>query len=304
MTDTVMTVLGPIAGNALGVTLPHEHVFIDLMREYRGDGLLNDEPLAIAEVSGFRDAGGTTIVDVTSIGIGRHPERLRRVAKATGVNIVMGAGYYREPYLDRAAIDAQSVEAITAGIVDDLESGIDGTNVRAGIIGEIACDRFLTAAEERCFRAAARAHKQTGVTISTHAARWPVGIPQLDLLEEEGVDPGRVIVGHCDLVPDPEYHLALARRGAWIQFDCIQGDYDYETRTVIGWIQALVEAGFGDRVLLSHDVCLKSNLAAYGGPGYTYVPTTFRDELIASGLASEQVSGFLVDNPRRALTGS
>jgi predicted metal-dependent phosphotriesterase family hydrolase len=299
-----MTVRGPVPAEALGVTLPHEHVFIDLMREYRGDGLLNDEPLMTREVAAFHDAGGGTIVDVTSIGLGRRPEALRRVSQATGVNIVMGSGFYRVPYLDRDAIDRQTVDELADGIVRDLEEGVDGTDVRAGIIGEIACDGWLTAAEERCFRAAARAHRRTGLTITTHAGWWPVGPAQLDLLEEEGVDPARVIIGHCDLVPDQAYHLELARRGAWIQFDCIQGATEYDTTQRLTWIRALLDAGFGDRLLLSHDVCLRSNLATFGGPGYTYVPTTFRERLIESGIPTEVVTSLLVHNPRRALSGA
>src|SRR5206468_9738603 len=95
-------------------------------------------------------------------------------------------------------------------IVRDIEVGADGTDVRSGIIGEIACDRVIAAAEERSFRAAARAHNRTGITISTHAARWPIGHAQLDIFEQEGVDLRRVIVGHSDTVHDGAYHLALA----------------------------------------------------------------------------------------------
>jgi len=300
----VMTVTGAVEPADLGVVLPHEHVFIDLMREYRGDGLLHDEALAISEVARFAAAGGTTLVDVTSIGLGRQPVALRRVSLATGVRIVMGTGYYREPYLDRTEIDRLSVDELAAGIVHDLEVGVDGTDVRAGIIGEIACDRWLTAAEERCFRAAARAHLRTGASITTHAARWPVGLAQLDVLAQEGVDPGRVMIGHCDLVPDAGYHLALARRGAWVQFDCIQGRHEYDTEMRIGHIRALVEAGFEDRILLSHDVCLRSDLAAMGGPGYSYVLSGFRQKLLERGFSAQLVQRIVVDNPRRALTGA
>ncbi|MEO7118897.1 MAG: phosphotriesterase-related protein [Candidatus Limnocylindrales bacterium] len=299
-----MTVTGPVAADRLGVTLPHEHIFINMLREYRGDGFVADEGLATSEVAAFWAAGGGTIVDVTTIGLWRKPEALRRISETTGVKIVMGTGYYRELYQDRPALDRASVNQLADGLVRDIEVGIDGTDVRAGIIGELACDEWLTAIEERCFRAAARAHLQTGLTLSTHAARWPVGLAQLDLFESEGVDPGRVIVGHCDLVADPDYHLAVARRGAWVQFDCIQGRLDHETKQAVGYVLALLEAGFSDRILLSHDVCLRSNLAALGGCGYTYVPTGFRDELLAAGVLEAMVDGFLIDNPRRALTGT
>jgi phosphotriesterase-related protein len=161
----------------------------------------------------------------------------------------------------------------------------------------------VSALEERSFRAAARAHRRTGLTVTTHAARWPVGIPQLDLLAEEGVDPGRVVVGHCDMVPDPAYHLEVARRGAYVQFDTVQGESDYDTRCRLGWIRALADHGFLDRVLLSQDVCLRSDYAALGGPGYVYVVTTFARHLRDAGFSESDVRGLLVDNPRRMLTG-
>lgn len=298
-----MTVRGPVAATDLGVVLPHEHVFIDLLREYRGTGLLADEPLAIEEVGRFRDAGGGTLVDCTTEGLGRRPEALLRVSEATGVAIIMGAGHYRRPYLDEARIDGLSVNALADGIVRDLDEGVGDTGIRAGIIGEIGCDRVMSAAEERVFRAAARAQRRTSVTITTHAARWPVGGPQLDLLLEEGVDPGRVIIGHCDMVPDPDYHRHLARQGAWVQFDTIHGVHEADVRRRLHWITALADAGLEDRLLLSHDVCLTTDLAAYGGPGYAYLLTGFRERMADAGLPESLWHRLVVDNPRRALTG-
>jgi len=197
---TIVTVRGPIPAGQLGVTLMHEHIFINLVREFRGDGLLNDPPLAARELIRFREAGGATVVDVTNASLGRHPQTLQAISEQVGVNIVLGAGLYRHQYFDAAWVDRTSTDAMAAWIVHDLTVGIAGTGIRAGIIGEIACDEWITAQEERVFRAAARAHKKTGVTITTHAARWPIGLAQLDLLAEEGVDLRRVVVGHCDTV--------------------------------------------------------------------------------------------------------
>jgi len=301
---TVETVLGPIPATGLGTTLPHEHLFIDLLREYRDAGLLRDEPLAIREVGAFKALGGGTIVDLTSIGLGRNPEGLARVSQATGVNIVMGAGFYRHPYLDREWFDRHDPDAIAEVIVRDLVEGVDGTGIRAGIIGEVGCDSYISAAEERSFRAAARAHLATGATISTHAARWPIGLAQLDLLEREGVDPARVIVGHADTVPDEGYRIALARRGAWVELDTIQGETEHDTEQRIAWLLELLDAGLGDRVLLSHDVCLSSHLRARGGSGYAYLLDGFVPRLRERGLDEATIERLLVDNPRRALTGT
>jgi phosphotriesterase-related protein len=309
---TVVTVRGPIPAGQLGVTLPHEHVFIDLVREYRGDGLLNDPALAAQELARFRDAGGTTVVDVTNASLGRHPRTLRAISEQVGVNIVLGAGLYRHQYFDAPWVDRTSTDALAEWIVRDLTVGVGDTGIRAGIIGEIACDEWITAQEERVFRAAARAHKRTGVTITTHAARWPIGLAQLDLLAEEGVDLRRVIVGHCDTVSAAEwtsptqvmeYHEALARRGAYVQFDTIRrgSEHDFEIR--LAYTRNLVQKGHARQILLSHDVCLRSHLRAHGGGGYDLLLTDFLPRLQASGVSAETIRGITVDNPRRALTG-
>lgn len=309
---TVVTVRGPIQAGQLGVTLMHEHIFIDLLREFRGDGLLNDAPLAARELARFREAGGGTVVDVTNASLGRHPRSLRTISEQVGVNIVLGAGLYRHQYFDAAWVDRTSTDAMAEWIVRDLTVGIGDTGIRAGIIGEIACDEWLTAQEERVFRAAARAHKTTGVTITTHAARWPIGLAQLDLLAEEGVDLRRVIVGHCDTVnaagwtsaaPIMEYHEALARRGAYVQFDTIRRGSEHDIDVRLAYTRNLIEKGHADQILLSHDVCLRSHLRAYGGGGYDYLLTDFLPRLQASGISAETIRVITVDNPRRALTG-
>jgi phosphotriesterase-related protein len=310
---TIVTVRGPIPADRLGVTLMHEHIFIDLLREFRGDGLLNDAPLAARELTRFREAGGTTVVDVTNASLGRHPRALQALSEQVGINIVLGAGLYRHQYFDAAWVDRTSTDAMAEWIVRDLTVGIGDTGIRAGIIGEIACDEWITAQEERVFRAAARAHKKTGVTITTHAARWPIGLPQLDLLAGEGVDLRRVIVGHCDTVNAAEwtspadvmaYHEALARRGAYVQFDTIRrgSEHDFDRR--LAYTRNLVDKGYTRQILLSHDVCQRSHLRAYGGGGYDFLLTDFLPRLQASGVSAETIRGITVDNPRRALTGT
>jgi phosphotriesterase-related protein len=310
---TIVTVRGPIPAGQLGVTLMHEHIFIDLLREFRGDGLLNDTPLAIQELTRFRRAGGGTVVDVTNASLGRHPRTLRAISEQVGVNIVLGSGLYRRQYFDAAWVDRTSTDTMAEWIVRDLTVGIDDTGIRAGIIGEIACDEWITAQEERVFRAAARAHKKTGVTITTHAARWPIGLAQLDLLAEEGVDLRRVIVGHCDTVSFAgwtslahvmEYHEALARRGAYVQFDTIRRGSEHDIDVRLAYVRNLFEKGHADQILLSHDVCLRSHLRAHGGGGYDFLLTDFLPRLQSSGLSAEAIGILTVENPRRALTGA
>ena len=117
------------------------------------------------------------------------------------------------------------------------------------------------------------------------------------------IDPSRVVIGHCDMVPDHDYHLALVERGAWIQFDTVQGVHEWDTQQRLGWLRSLADAGHLDRVLLSQDVCLRSDYAAMGGPGYAYVVTTFADRLREAGFDAADIATLTVDNPRRMLTG-
>lgn len=300
----IETVTGPVEPGQLGFTLPHEHIFINLMPEYRGDGLLNDSELMIEELAAYREAGGRAVVETTSGGLGRDPRALKAVAERVGINIVMGSGYYRDPYLPAEKIDQTTAGGLAELIVHDIEVGVDDTGIRAGIIGEVGCDKwFVSAREERSLRAAAKAQRRTGVAITTHAARWPVGHAQLDIFEEEGVDLRRVIIGHSDSVPDPAYHVALAERGAYVQFDML-GIYtsEYEQNKRVKYIQNLVAAGFSDRVLLSHDICLRSGLVANGGVGYGHLAESFIPRLKAAHISDELITEFTVKNPANALT--
>ena len=300
--STAMTVLGPVSVDDLGVTLPHEHLFLDLWKEFGREGVLNDVELAVSELQDYVDAGGVTLVEVTPRELGRSPAKLVQVAERTGLHIIMGTSYYRHPYIDRDWFDRHSVDEVAATLIEDLTVGAGGTGIRAGVIGEVASEReWITTTEERSFRAAARAHLATGATITTHAACFPAGIPQLDLLASEGVDERRVIIGHCDTVPDADYHLTLARRGAWVQFDTIRRTNDYELGLRVRLISELADAGHLDQLLLSHDICLRSHLRAYGGSGYSFVVREFVPRLAANGFNDADLRRILVDNPRRAL---
>lgn len=282
----------------------HEHLFIDLCRVTRDpDHWLNDLPLTVKEVKRFFDAGGRTVVDVTNRDLGRDPLRVKRVATETGLNIVMGCGWYREPFY-RQEIYEKTTKQIADDIIREIETGIGDTGVRPGIIGEIGCDRnYISPAEERSFRAAARAHKRTGLSITTHVVRCPAGLDQLNLLEEEGVDLRRVIIGHCCTYPDPDYHEAIARRGAFVEFDTIRSSAEWDIAARVEYVMLLVKKGYLRQILLSHDVCMKSHLHTYGGNGYDYALEDFSPRLLRAGLSQEQIQVLLVENPITALTG-
>lgn len=301
----VMTVRGPISADRLGITLPHEHLFLNLFRLTRvRDQRFNDEALMIDEVRRFTEAGGGTIVELSNHGLEPNPAALRRVAEATGLNIVMGCGWYREPYYDHAYIARRATRDLAADFVREIEAGEPTVGVRPGIIGEIGADLdYVSPPEEKVHRAAARAHVKTGLAITTHSLESPVGLDQLDIFEEEGADLRRVIVGHAATWPDPDYHEAIARRGAYVQFDTVRGLRRYDTDQQLHLSLEFIRRGYLEQLLLSHDCCFQGHLTAFDGHGYAYIPTRFAALLKEAGLSREQIQTLLVENPRRVLSG-
>lgn len=332
----VMTVLGPIPADAMGITLPHEHILNDcrcwwhrptephrlhlatepvhqgILGELRHDPFVNlhncaldDEPLAIAELLAFRHAGGATVVDPTCRGIGRNPQALVRIARATGLNIVMGAGYYLHTS-HPPELAGMSADDVADEIVTEALDGIDG--VKIGLIGEIGVSAEFTAGEETSLRGAARAQRRCGLPLMVHLPGWfRLGLQVLDIVEEEGGDPGQTVLCHMNpSFTDPDYQLACAARGAFIGYDMAGMDYWYADQGVqcpsdeetAAAIARLILAGIGDRLLLSQDVFLKMMLSRYGGNGYAFVLKHYVPRLRRHGVAEAAITALLVDNPK------
>jgi phosphotriesterase-related protein len=311
MAPRVMTVTGPIPPEQIGFTLPHEHTSshpqVAARREQLFD-LTSDPELILEELHDFRRRGGSCLVDVTSGGLGRDPLWLRELATRSGVFIVMGTGWYRERwYPPEARIDRRSVADLAAEIVAEFEHGVADTGVRPGIIGEIGTDHgWVSAQEERVHRAAARAAGSTGLAVTTHSLHSQIGLDQLRIFEEEGLDPARVIIGHADSVPFLDYYLAILDRGANVQFDLLgmPGDAvgEHGEPRLIEIIVELLERGFTDQILLSHDVSANRQLKTYGGNGYTYLAQFFLPKLRTAAVGEGEIAKMTVDNPRRILT--
>ena len=323
MSSQIMTVTGPISPDQLGFTLIHEHIFLDLMRDtWDGKGYLNDPEIAENELRLYKDAGGVTLVDQTSGGLRendqdllfdenlnhvKHAVAVRDMARKTGLNIVLGCGWYRETYYE-PRLWRMKTDEIAEEMVRDLTEGIDGTDVRAGIIGEIGAHfNWLSAIEERVLRAAARAQMKTGVGLTTHATRGPQGLEQLDVLQQEGVDPRRVVIGHSGGFPIHKYHTEIAKRGAYISFDRMGnliGAKEINQQRTLKLIKMIIDAGYINNLLFSHDVCYTADWSLNGGSGYHFLSTqglTFLSKEI--GLTPEQFKIIMVDNPRRLMTG-
>jgi phosphotriesterase-related protein len=310
MSPRVMTVTGPIPPDRVGFTLPHEHTGIYLWHvPERWDywELTPDELVLADELADFRRRGGSTLVDMTGPGVGRDPERLRRLATRSGIQIVMGCGWYRGAYYPpEARIDRRSVDDLAAELIGEFRDGVAGSGVHPGIIGEIGVDKpWVSATEERVHRAAARAALATGMAISTHGILSPVGLAQLRIFEEEGVDPARVVIGHADSYPVLDHYLAILDRGANLEFDFIGHRFGSEEAAeprLIELIVELLERGHGPQLLLSQDVCHNSQLKANGGLGYTYLQQHFLPSLRTAAVGEGEIAQMTIDNPRRILT--
>ena len=340
----VMTVTGPVPVDQLGMTLMHEHILndcrcwwhapktrerqylaesfvcIEILGELRQDPFVNkhnitldDEPLAIAELKAFAAEGGRTVVEPTCQGIGRDPRALRRISEATGLNIVMGAGYYLgSSHPEKVA--AMTAEQIADEIVREATQGVDGSDVKIGLIGEIGVSSDFTAGEEKSLRGAAQAQVRTGLPLMVHLPGWfRLGHRVLDVVAEEGGDLRHTVLCHMNPSHDDQpYQQELAARGAFIEYDMIGMDFFYADQQVqcpsdeeaARAIVKLVEAGYTDRILLSHDVFLKMMLTRYGGNGYAYIPRHFLPRLRRHGLNEAILNQMMQDNPRSVFRAS
>ena len=340
----VQTVLGPVDPQSLGPTTTHEHLLIDFRIMYsepavappedmahkeitlqnRGwihynhysnyfNLLLDDVDLAIDEARLFKQAGGGAIAEVTTIGIGRDPLGLAQVSEGSGVPIVMGAGFYVDA-VHPEDMHLRSEDDLARKIIEDIQEGVDGTGVRAGIIGEVGCTWLLTDNERKSLRASATAQRETGAAILIHPGRHdsaPMEI--IGILADAGADVSRVIMGHLDRTIENFETLAeIAATGCFLEWDLFGNELshyplshvdmpsDGQRMDMIG--RAVNELGCADRIVLAHDICTRHRLARYGGHGYGHIFQNIVPRLRTRGFTDTQVQALTTGNPARILT--
>lgn len=339
----VQTVLGPVPPERLGATLMHEHLFLDIRRPAhtpnprpgewdaaaqdplgldtlaavrRGrpnadNDILGDFDTALDEVGDFVRQGGGTMVEVTTIGIGRDARALRRLSRASGLHIVMGAGWYQKD-LHPAGFAEQSLEELTDRIVRDVVVGVDGSGIRSGIIGEVGAEGDpIDPQEMRSVRAAGRASAITGAPITLHMGGFgEERLRVLDALEEEGADPRAVVFGHAGTIGDEiEFARRLLSRGVSVEADFLGTTgspwgtlFPFTDRGIARGFAELVADGWGSQLVLGGDVCQRVQLRRYGGHGYGYVLDHFLPALAEFGVGPEALDRIMVENPARILT--
>jgi len=339
----IKTVCGEIEKKELGIVAPHEHVLLDLTAFYqelpvpgiedpatqkvemwnlgilsrdcyalKDNLVLDSEELAIKELIFYKNAGGNTVVDASLPGIGRNPEGLKRISEATGLNIIMGTGFYvGETHPEE--LSKMTEEEIGQLMINELKDGVNG--ICAGYIGEIGISEIFDDKERRILRAAAVAHKKTGAAINVHINPWTVnGIEAADILLDAGVKPEKICISHIDVENREEYILELLKKGVYVEFDNFgkeyyirrevrnsgYGNFVHDTQRVT-LVKKLIDMGYLDRILLTCDLCLKNLLHTYGGWGYDHVLTNIVPMMEDEGITNEQIKTMLVDNPAKWL---
>jgi phosphotriesterase-related protein len=309
----LQTVLGPVEDRQLAPLLYHEHVVLD-NRAYPSLSAywLPAPSLMAEELAELNNWGGKAVVSLTNQCMGRDVGALRAISSKSGVHILASTGYYTRS----ASPPITDPVAVARTFRDELENGIDGTGVRAAVIGEIGTGAWPLGDFERdLFKAAALAHSDTGAPIATHSHAGRQAVWQLQALTSRGVPADRVALGHLDEGLGADSYVdrlaSLAGRGAYLGFDTIGITYysDFMKKQLpsdeqrAAAIARLVAMGFGDRILIAHDICRQSHLKSGGGWGYGHIFQDFLPRLERHGVERKVAMSFLVENPLRWLVG-
>src|SRR5712692_10512772 len=343
---TVNTVLGPVDASQIGVTMSHVHLTINILCWFREpdsgvqrgiseqkislqnlgfvrrnamlvkDILVQDNlDLAIREAAEYKFAGGQTLINVDLPGMGRDPLALQKIARATGLHIVASTGWYVQ-VSQPPEIARKSVDELADIMIKEITVGIGNTGIKAGNIGETAMSGLphepFQPGEEKLLRAAARAQKATGVSLTVHPDfpqdHWDT---YMDILEKEGADLGKCYMSHLGLYPNAAVPTRILKRGVgFVSFDQLGHEelfgnpaapaLGYSTdKEEVRCVIDLLNAGYEDRLLLSAEVAMKTCYKEYGGWGYSHVHDNIIPWLRSLGASVEQVESIMAGNPRR-----
>jgi phosphotriesterase-related protein len=316
MTD-IQTVRGSLDTASLGRTLMHEHVFVlstEIMQNYPEDWGDEEQRVedAIARLNELKSVGVDTIVDLTVTGLGRYIPRIQRIAAATDLNIVVATGLYTYNdvphyfHFRGPGTLLDGPELMVDMFVRDITEGIADTGVKAAILKCATDEPGVTPGVERVLRAVARAHRETGVPISTHThAGTRRGLEQQRIFAEEGVDLSRVVIGHSGDTTDVGYLEELIAAGSYIGMDRFGIDVILPFEERVDIVARMCERGHADKMVLSHDAAchndwLDDDVLAQVTPRWNYLHITHDviPALKERGVTDEQLHQMLVENPR------
>ncbi|CAI1860632.1 Phosphotriesterase homology protein [Serratia quinivorans] len=285
-------------------TYAHEHLHIDLSPFKQDmDCRLDCYALLVDEMKKLVSKGVLNLVEVTNRYMGRNPQFMLDLMQESGINILASTGYYQQEFYP-PHVAQRSAQQLAQEMIDEIEQGIDGTELRASVIAEIgSSEGTITPTEEKVFHAAALAHLATGKPISTHTSFSTMGLEQLRLLNGYGVAAEHIVIGHCDLRDQWETLLRILDTGALIQFDTIGKNNYYPDEKRVATLLALAQRGLSGQVMLSMDITRRSHLAANEGPGFSYLIDKFIPMLLQAGIHQRDIDLMLRDNPNTFFKG-
>lgn len=318
----IPTLRGPVDVDDLGPTLMHEHIFVlntEIVQNF-GEGAWWDEDErrddAIAKLTSLRAKGITAIVDPTVIGLGRYIPRVQQIADEVDLHIIVATGVYTYGDLPFAYASRGpgtmlgGPEPMVEDFVRDLTVGIGDTGVRAAFLKCAVEHAEMSPGVERILRAEAAAHRETGAPLTVHtSAPEQSGRPVVDILQQEGVDMTKVVIGHAGDSNDLDYLTALADTGAILGMDRFGVDVYNPTEDRVATIVALAERGYADRMVLSHDAACyidwfgpdPESLRQAMTPNwhYEHISDDVLPELRRRGVSDAQIDQMMVENPKR-----
>ncbi|MDD1782664.1 phosphotriesterase-related protein [Enterovibrio sp. ZSDZ35] len=281
-----------------GYTYCHEHLYIDLSEQKRDiDCKLDQYTLICEEMNNLVSRGVFNIVEVTNRYMGRNPHFIECLMRDSGINILLSTGYYIEGFFPSDLYE-KSAEDIRDEMIKEIEIGIDGSAIKASLIGEIgSSENVFSDTEKKVFKAAAMAQYETGTPISTHLSFSTMGKEQIAYLKQCGADLSRVTIGHCDLRNDLDQMLWIIDQGCYVQFDTIGKNSYFPDEKRIDMLEALANRDLLSQVMLSMDITRRSHLKKNGGPGFLYLIDEFLPKLLERGFSQQQIDTMLRHNP-------
>ncbi|XP_030055487.1 N-acetyltaurine hydrolase isoform X2 [Microcaecilia unicolor] len=344
LSGKVLTVLGPRQPSELGRTLTHEHLTMTFNCCYcpppAGQEALSEEPISMKnlfwlkqnpysnkenlqlnqeieavkeELLHYKAVGGGAIVENTTTGISRDVKKLKWLAEETGVHIISGAGFYVDS-THSSETRSMSVEQLTEILVNEVQRGADGTDIKCGVIGEIGCSWPLTESEGKVLQATAHAQTQLGCPVIIHPGRNSCAPFQIiRILQEAGADISKTVMSHLDrTIFDENTLLEFATLGCYLEYDLFGTELlNYRFNPAIDMpsdndriknLRTLVDHGYEDQIVIAHDIHTKNRLVKYGGHGYSHILTNIVPKMLLRGISQGAVDKILVENPKRWLT--